>query len=214
MSIVIIGLVVCVAIAVLIVLLVALPGLRSEGRIPDNEAQNFRLPHSWTGFDDEDSVDGLFGRGDDDYDEREYEPAGAFPGADEEHDKRTAKKRAKAERAARKSSAADERASAEPAPADSRRTEPEAGTLAVPVAAPTAGTEQATDTEQVTGTEQASDPEQPATPVEAASPEYEPQLQSMRHALPPVWSGRPRTRHWRVPESGEGVKTAAKLLIG
>lgn len=197
MSIIIIGLLVCVAIAVLIVLLVALPGLRSEGRIPDNESQNFRLPHSWTGFDDEDSVDGLFGR-EDDY--REYEPAGAFPDVEDAPDKRAAKKQAKAERAAQKSAAR------EAAPAETPDDEPAPAEPAAPAAAPLASP--AGDARP----EQAAEPARTADTGEAAEPAL--QLQSMRHALPPVWSGRPRTRHWRVPESGDGLKTAAKLLIG
>lgn len=200
MSIIIIGLLVCVAIAVLIVLLVALPGLRSEGRIPDNESQNFRLPHSWTGFDDEDSVDGLFGR----EDEREYEPAGAFPDVEDAPDKRAAKKQAKAERAAQKSAAREsapaETPDDEPAPAEAAP--------AAPAAAPLASPGRDARPEQTT------EPDRTADTGEAAEPEPALQLQSMRHALPPVWSGRPRTRHWRVPESGDGLKTAAKLLIG
>ncbi|GAB3560175.1 hypothetical protein [Spelaeicoccus albus] len=213
MSIVIIGLVVCVAIAVLIVLLVALPGLRSEGRIPDNETQNFRLPGSWTGFDDEDSVDDLFtGDGD------EFEPAGLVA-ADEKESreaKRARRQRAKAERAiAEKRSeepGPDERGTGgdqelpKKAPAEkSRRPEPAvaASSDAQPVAARVA---ESPDAEQ--------DAKQNTEAGRGAEPEYVPRLQSMRHAMPPVWAGRPRTRHWRAPESGEGLKTAAKLLIG
>ncbi|GAB3050409.1 hypothetical protein [Sediminivirga luteola] len=53
MDIIIIGLLVCLAIATTIVLLVAVPGLRAEGRLRSSRKENerFRLPYTWTGYD-------------------------------------------------------------------------------------------------------------------------------------------------------------------
>lgn len=191
MSTIIIGLLVCVAIAILIVLLVALPGLRSEGRIPETEAQNFRLPGAWTGFDDENSVDDLFtGEGD------EFEPAG-FAAEDEPRESRRARRqRAKAEREAARAEAGDDGSGGDGV----RQAEPKTEA---------AGESSHAQPVQPVATDVADDPASQET-----EPEYVPQLQSLRHAMPPIWSARPRTRHWRTPESGDGLKTAAKLLIG
>lgn len=53
------GLVITVAIGLVILLMVALPSLRAEGRIRTSP-QRFRLPSEWTGYDDD--VHGFFGR--------------------------------------------------------------------------------------------------------------------------------------------------------
>lgn len=55
---VIIGLAITFAVGLVIVLLVALPGLRRDGRI-GADSDRFRLPAGWTGYDDE--VVGYFG---------------------------------------------------------------------------------------------------------------------------------------------------------
>ncbi|WGW13068.1 hypothetical protein LWF01_04650 [Saxibacter everestensis] len=137
MSVIVIGLIVCVAIAAIIVLLVALPGLRAEGRLPDNESDAFRLPSSWTGSDDDREGISLF----DDVDEYQAE-----------------------------------------VPDTAQESEGAQGSVAV-----------------LEAEEQ---------PLEA------PMLQNLRHAVPPVWTVRPRTRHWEVPESGTGMKTGLRLLFG
>jgi hypothetical protein len=38
--------------------------------------------------------------------------------------------------------------------------------------------------------------------------------QPARHAAPPLASLRPRTRHWKIPESGTGPATTFALLFG
>ncbi|WP_349827584.1 hypothetical protein [Brevibacterium litoralis] len=38
--------------------------------------------------------------------------------------------------------------------------------------------------------------------------------QPRRHAAPGFHTLRPRTRHWKVPASGTGVRTALRLLMG
>lgn len=121
---VIIGLAVTFVIGLIIVLLVALPGLRRDGRIRANEHDRFRLPRRWTGYDKE--VYGYFG-------------------------------------------------------------DDETATLATrEQAAVTAMREHA----------------------------YVLRPQPARHAAPPLASLRPRTRHWKVPESGTGFSTAMNLLFG
>lgn len=60
---VIVGLAVSFALALIVVLLVALPGLRAEGRLKySSDVQRFRLPGQWTGYDDE--VHEFFGHDD------------------------------------------------------------------------------------------------------------------------------------------------------
>lgn len=47
-----VGLAIILTLGIVIVLAVALPSLRQEGRIKPSSSQRFRLPHSWTGYDD------------------------------------------------------------------------------------------------------------------------------------------------------------------
>ncbi|GAA2103559.1 MULTISPECIES: hypothetical protein [Brevibacterium] len=121
---VVIGLAVCVAIGLVIVLLVALPGLQREGRIHSMERDRFRLPSQWTGYEDE--VHGYFG-------------------------------------------------------------DDETAVLAT--------------------REQAA-----VTAMREHS--YALRPQPCRHAAPALLTFRPRTRHWRVPETGTGPRTAFSLLFG
>lgn len=121
---VIIGLAVTFVIGLVIVLLVALPGLRRDGRFGAHENDRFRLPQAWTGYESE--VHGYFGD--------------------------------------------DETASL-------------------------ATREQAA----VTAMREHS---------------YALRPQPARHAAPPWSSLRPRTRHWKEPESGTGLRTSMGLLFG
>ncbi|MYM20075.1 hypothetical protein GSY69_08885 [Brevibacterium sp. 5221] len=122
---IVIGLGIIVAIGVVIVLLVALPGLRSEGRLgPSQGTQRFRLPQHWTGYDDD--VHGFFG-GDD-------------------------------------------------------------------------------ETSHLATREQAA-----VTAMREHS--YALRPQPRRHAAPSLFTLRPRTRHWKVPETGTGLRTALGLLF-
>ena len=57
---VIIGLAITFAVGPVIVLLVALPGMRRDGRFGSSEGDRFRQPQGWTGYDDE--VVGYFWR--------------------------------------------------------------------------------------------------------------------------------------------------------
>ena len=60
---IIVGLAISFALALVVVLLVALPGLRAEGRLrSSSDVQRFRLPPEWTGYDDE--VHEFFGHDD------------------------------------------------------------------------------------------------------------------------------------------------------
>ena len=60
---VIVGLAISFALALVVALLVALPGLRAEGRLKySSDVQRFRLPGQWTGYDDE--VHEFFGHDD------------------------------------------------------------------------------------------------------------------------------------------------------
>lgn len=122
---ILIGLGVSFGIGLVIVLLVALPGLRAEGRIKPAGRQRFRLPSVWTGFDDD--VHGFFG-----------------------HDG---------------------------------------------------------DTSHLATREQAA-----VTAMQEHS--YALRPQPRRHASPPWLTFRPRTRHWKVPETGTGFRTAVVLLFG
>lgn len=122
---VVIGLAVIVAIGVLILLLVAIPSLRAEGRISASaRTQRFRLPRQWTGYDDE--IYGFFG-GDD-------------------------------------------------------------------------------ETSHLATREQAA-----VTAMREHSYVLKPQPR--RHAAPKLFTLRPRTRHWKVPETGTGLRTALSLLF-
>jgi len=122
---IVIGLGIIVAIGVVIMLLVALPGLRSEGRLGASQgSQRFRLPQQWTGYDDD--VHGFFG-GDD-------------------------------------------------------------------------------ETSHLATREQAA-----VTAMREHS--YVLRPQPRRHAAPSLSTLRPRTRHWKVPETGTGLRTALALLF-
>ena len=121
---VIIGLAITFAVGLVIVLLVALPGLCRDGRFGSPDGDRFRLPQGWTGYDDE--VSGYFG-------------------------------------------------------------DDETASLATrEQAAVTAMREHA----------------------------YVLRPQPARHAAPPLASRRPRTRHWKIPESGTGPATTLALLFG
>lgn len=125
MDVVIIGLVVCVLIAGAIVVLVALPGLRAEGRIKTRENDRFRLPQAWTGYDST-GIRGFFGE--------------------------------------------DE------------------------------------DTSHLATREQHA-----VTAMQEHT--YALRPQPHRHSVPPLLTFRPRTRHWKVPETGEGAGTTMRLLF-
>lgn len=125
MDVVIIGLVITVLIAATIVVLVALPGLRAEGRLRAGERDRFRLPQSWTGYDST-QIRGFFG--------------------DDE------------------------------------------------------------DTSQLATREQHA-----VTAMQEHT--YSLRPQAHRHSVPPLLTFRPRTRHWKVPESGEGFSTTMRLLF-
>ncbi|WP_309130972.1 hypothetical protein [Brevibacterium sp.] len=123
---VILGLAVSFALALVVVLLVALPGLRAEGRLRySSEVQRFRLPREWTGYDDE--VHEFFGHDD--------------------------------------------------------------------------GTSHLATREQAA-----------VTAIRDHS--YVLRPQPRRHAAPSLLTFRPRTRHWKIPESGTGWRTTAGLLFG
>jgi hypothetical protein len=125
------GIVIFIALAVsfgiglVIVLLVALPGLRAEGRIKASDRQLFRLPTEWTGL--EDDIHGFFGHDD--------------------------------------------------------------------------------DTSHLATREQAA-----VTAMREHS--YVLRPQPRRHAAPPLATFRPRTRHWKVPDTGTGFRTTLILLFG
>ncbi|GAA1363259.1 hypothetical protein H9634_01980 [Brevibacterium sp. Re57] len=122
---VLIGMGATVLIGLVIVLVVALPGLQSEGRIKSDRTQRFRLPSEWTGYDDD---------------------AYGFFGHDEE-------------------------------------------------------------TSHLATREQAA-----VTAMREHS--YVLRPQPRRHCTPPLLTFRPRTRHWKVPETGSGFRTAITLLFG
>jgi hypothetical protein len=121
-----IGLVVCVGIGIAVVLLVAVPALRREGRLQpsDSASPHFRLPREWTGYDDE--AYGYFGTDD-----------------------------ATSHLATREQAAAGD----------------------------------------------------------LAHHSYILYPQPRRHAAPPLATLRPRTRHWKVPKGGTGLRTTLNLLF-
>lgn len=118
-----IGLAIILTIGIIVVLAVALPSLREEGRIKSSSSQRFRLPHSWTGYDD-------------DY---------GFFGADEE-------------------------------------------TAHLPT-------------------------REQAAVTAMADHHYVLAPQPRRHAAPKLATLRPRTRHWKVPETGTGLRTTLGILF-
>ena len=123
---IIVGLAISFALALVVVLLVALPGLRAEGRLRySSDVQRFRLPPEWTGYDDE--VHEFFGHDD--------------------------------------------------------------------------GTSHLATREQAA-----------VTAIRDHS--YVLRPQPRRHAAPSLITVRPRTRHWKIPESVTGWKTTAGLLFG
>src|SRR5699024_3542110 len=123
---IIVGLAISFALALVVVLLVALPGLRAEGRLKySSDVQRFRLPVEWTGYDDE--VHEFFGHDD--------------------------------------------------------------------------GTSHLATREQAA-----------VTAIRDHS--YVLRPQPRRHAAPSLITVRPRTRHWKIPESGTGWRTTAGLLFG
>jgi hypothetical protein len=123
---IIVGLAISFALALVVVLLVALPGLRAEGRLKySSDVQRFRLPAEWTGYDDE--VHEFFGHDD--------------------------------------------------------------------------GTSHLATREQAA-----------VTAIRDHS--YVLRPQPRRHAAPSLITVRPRTRHWKIPESGTGWRTTAGLLFG
>lgn len=117
-----IGLAIILTIGIIIVLAVAVPRLREEGRIRASSSQRFRLPHSWTGYDD-------YG----------------FFGADEE-------------------------------------------TAHLPT-------------------------REQAAVTAMADHHYVLIPQPRRHTAPSLSTLRPRTRHWKVPETGAGLRTTLNILF-
>src|SRR5699024_7071437 len=138
-------------------------------------------PSEWTGFDDDETGDGLFG-----------EPTGPIPQQSDDaastaelgqgEDRGSAGDK-RIRRRARARSTGFDRVADDPAGDSGQDREPARASV---------------------GTVES----------DAPGPAEHSRLQSRRHALPPVWTGRPRTRHWRVPESGEGLRTSAKMFVG